>query len=71
MPIRGKRLIKKPLFLRSCEALNIQVKRILSLFGENDIKKIECSVGAEQEYFLIDHEKYMQRLDLRLTGRTL
>ena len=66
----GEALDKKTPLLRSCEALNIQVKRILSLFGENDIKKIECSVGAEQEYFLIDHEKYMQRLDLRLTGRT-
>lgn len=67
----GEALDKKTPLLRSCEALNIQVKRILSLFGENDVKKIECSVGAEQEYFLIDHEKYMQRLDLRLTGRTL
>ncbi len=67
----GEALDKKTPLLRSCEALNIQAKRILSLFGEKNIKKIECSVGAEQEYFLVSHEKYMKRLDLRLTGRTL
>lgn len=67
----GEALDKKTPLLRSCEALDKQVKRILAFFGETNVKKIECSVGPEQEYFLVDQEKYMRRLDLKLTGRTL
>ena len=43
----------------------------MKLFGYDDVKKVSCSVGPEQEYFLINHEKYLQRKDLIFTGRTL
>lgn len=67
----GEALDKKTPLLRSSAALDKQVKRILKLFGNDKVKKVECSVGAEQEYFLVDHDKYMAREDLIFTRRTL
>ena len=67
----GQALDKKTPLLKSCDVLDYEVKRILKLFGTKDVKKVECMVGAEQEYFLVDHEKYMQREDLIFSGRTL
>ena len=67
----GHALDKKTPLLRSMEALNKQALRILKLFGNTTTKRVVSSVGPEQEYFLIDKKIYDQRLDLRLTGRTL
>ena len=67
----GEALDKKTPLLRSVEALNKQVLRILKLFGKDDVKRITTTVGPEQEYFLVDKKYYDQRLDLMLTGRTL
>lgn len=67
----GEALDKKTPLLRSMEAISDPVVRILKLFGYNDVTSVSCSVGAEQEYFLIDREKYLQREDLIFTGRTL
>lgn len=67
----GEALDKKTPLLRSMEALSAQVIRILKLFGHKDVTSVSCSVGPEQEYFLIDREKYLQRDDLVFTGRTL
>ena len=52
------------------DAVNKQALRILKLFGKTPAK-VTASVGPEQEYFLIDKDKFNQRLDLKLTGRTL
>ena len=67
----GEALDKKTPLLRSMEALNKQAVRVMHLFGESDVTNVSCSVGAEQEYFLIDKEKYLRREDLIFTGRTL
>ena len=67
----GEALDKKTPLLRSMEAISTQAVRILKLFGHDDVKKVSCSVGAEQEYFLIDRDKYLQRKDLIFTRRTL
>lgn len=67
----GEALDKKTPLLRSMEAISTQAVRVLKLFGHDDVKKVDCSVGPEQEYFLIDKEKYMKREDLIYTGRTL
>ena len=67
----GEALDMKTPLLRSMEAISTQVIRILKLFGHNDVKRINPSVGPEQEYFLIDKSKYLQRDDLIFTGRTL
>ncbi len=67
----GEALDKKTPLLRSMEALNVQVLRILKLFGHEDVKSISCSVGPEQEYFLVDRAKFLKRKDLIFTGRTL
>ena len=67
----GEALDKKTPLLRSMEALNKQALRILSLFGNEDVKCVRTSVGPEQEYFLITKEMYERRRDLRFTGRTL
>ena len=67
----GESLDKKTPLLKSIEALNKQVLRIMRLFGDKDTKKIISTVGAEQEYFLVDKEVYEKRLDLSTCGRTL
>lgn len=53
------------------EAVDEQALRILRLFGNTTSKRVIPSVGAEQEYFLVDREKYLQRKDLIYAGRTL
>ena len=68
---RGEALDKKTPLLRSMQAINIQALRILRLFGNTTTKRVIPSVGAEQEYFIVDREKYLQRKDLIYTGRTL
>ena len=67
----GEALDKKTPLLRSMEALNVQVLRILKLFGNDTVKRVTTSVGPEQEYFLVDREMYNKRRDLVYTGRTL
>ncbi len=67
----GEVLDKKTPLLRSMEALNVQALRILKLFGNDDVQKVITTVGPEQEYFLVDQKLYEDRLDLKLTGRTL
>lgn len=67
----GEAIDKKTPLLRSMEAISKQAIRILKLFGHSNVKTVTCSVGAEQEYFLIDRNKYLQREDLIFTGRTL
>lgn len=67
----GEALDMKTPLLRSMEAVSKQAVRIVHLFGATDVKKVDCSVGAEQEYFLVDHRSYMQREDLIFTGSTL
>ena len=67
----GEALDKKTPLLRSMEAISTQAVRIAKLFGHEEVKKVECSVGPEQEYFLVDREKYLRREDLIFTGRTL
>ncbi len=67
----GEALDKKTPLLRSMEALDVQARRILKLFGKTDVKRVITTVGPEQEYFLIDKEMYLKRPDLIYTGRTL
>ena len=67
----GEALDKKTPLLRSINAVNKQTLRILKLFGNKDVKKVETTVGAEQEYFLIDKKAYDKRKDLIFCGRTL
>ena len=67
----GEALDKKTPLLRSMDALNKQAVRILRLFGNDKVKKVYPTVGAEQEYFLIDKSVYEKRVDLIHCGRTL
>ena len=67
----GQVLDKKTPLLRSMEAINTQALRILRLFGNTTATRVETTVGAEQEYFLIDESMYEKRKDLILCGRTL
>ena len=68
---KGETLDQKTPLLRSMEALNKETLRLLRLFGNTTTKKVIPSVGAEQEYFLVDREAYLKRKDLVFTGRTL
>ena len=67
----GEALDQKTPLLRSMEAINEQSLRLVRLFGNTTSTKVTPSVGPEQEYFLVDAEKFMQRKDLIYTGRTL
>ena len=67
----GEALDQKTPLLRSMEAINKQSLRLLKLFGNTTSTKVTPSVGPEQEYFLVDAEKFLKRKDLIFTGRTL
>jgi glutamine synthetase len=67
----GESLDKKTPLLKSMDALSTQAIRILKLFGHTGIHKVFTTVGAEQEYFLIDKHFFYARPDLIATGRTL
>lgn len=67
----GEALDKKTPLLRSMQALSTQTLRLLRLFGNTSSKRVTSTVGAEQEYFLVDKKFFDQRMDLMLTGRTL
>ena len=66
----GDALDKKTPLLRSIAAVDRAAVRVLKLFGD-DAEKVTPQIGAEQEYFLIDRELYLKRMDLRLCGRAL
>ena len=68
---KGEALDKKTPLLRSMEALSRQAVRIVRLFGNTEAKKVIPSVGAEQEYFIVDQKKALQREDIIFSGRTL
>ena len=68
---KGEALDKKTPLLRSMEAVSEQALRIVRLFGNTEATKVTASVGPEQEYFIIDRDKYLERKDLIYTGRTL
>ncbi|MBQ2987168.1 MAG: glutamine synthetase III [Tyzzerella sp.] len=67
----GEALDQKTPLLRSMEAIDKQAMRLIRLFGNTSSQKVTPSVGAEQEYFLVDRDKYLKRKDLVFTGRTL
>ena len=67
----GEALDQKTPLLRSMQAINTQALRLLRLFGDTTSKRVIPSVGAEQEYFLVNDEKFRKRKDLVFTGRTL
>ena len=68
---KGEALDQKTPLLRSMEAINKQSLRLIRLFGNTTSRRVTPSVGAEQEYFIIDREKYLKRKDLVFAGRTL
>lgn len=67
----GEALDKKIPLLRSMKAVGEQAKRLLECFGVNVEGRVITTLGAEQEYFLIDKEFYYARPDLLHCGRTL
>ncbi len=67
----GEALDKKTPLLRSMDVVSAQALRILRLFGNETTKRVVATVGAEQEYFLVDRDTYNKRKDLIFTGRTL
>ncbi|MCA9298934.1 MAG: glutamine synthetase III, partial [Phycisphaerales bacterium] len=68
----GEALDKKTPLLRSMDALNREALRVLAFFGaQTDDLRVTSTVGAEQEYFLIEEDRYFSRHDLVTTDRTL
>ena len=67
----GEALDRKEPLLKSLDALSVRATKVCNLLGDDSVKSCDISVGLEQEYFLIDKKYYDERLDLKLTGRTL
>ena len=67
----GEALDRKEPLLKSISAISSAATRVVNLLGDKDVKSCDISVGLEQEYFLIDRKYFDQRIDLKLTGRTL
>ena len=67
----GEALDKKTPLLRSMDVVSDAALRILKLFGNTTVNRVVATVGAEQEYFLVNKATYDQRKDLIFTGRTL
>ena len=67
----GEALDQKTPLLRSMQALQTQTLRLIRLFGNTTSRKVTPSVGVEQEYFIVERQKYLKRKDLIFTGRTL
>ena len=67
----GDALDKKTPLLRSMDALNVEAVKLLHILGQTDVHRVNTTVGAEQEYFLIDKDLYTKRRDLKFCGRTL
>jgi glutamine synthetase len=68
---KGEALDKKTPLLRSMTAVSSQAQRVLRALGNTSSSRVVSTVGAEQEYFLVEKEFYLQRLDLLTCGRTL
>ena len=67
----GEALDRKSPLLRSIDAIDRSATRMVNLLGDKQVHKVQPVVGLEQEYFLVDHNHFAKRLDLRLTGQTL
>ena len=67
----GESLDTKGPLLKSIDAVNTAAKRIVSAFGDKNVKSVTPSIGLEQEYFLVDKDTFLKRRDLYLTGKTL
>ncbi len=67
----GEALDKKTPLLRSMEAVSKEAARLLHILGHTDVKRVLATVGAEQEYFLVDKAAYDLRKDLIFCRRTL
>ncbi len=67
----GEALDTKTPLLRSMDAISASALRVLRLFGDSTTRRVTSTVGAEQEYFLIDEEDFKARRDLFYCGRTL
>ena len=67
----GEALDRKSPLLRSIDAIDRSATRMVNLLGDKQVHKVEPVIGLEQEYFLVERDHYLKRLDLRLTGQTL
>ncbi len=67
----GEVLDNKTPLLRALQAIDVQARRILKLFGHQNIARVVSTTGAEQEYFLVDRNFFYARPDLLNAGRTL
>lgn len=67
----GEALDKKVPLLRSMVSVEKEALRVLRALGDRESSKVSVTLGVEQEYFLVEKEFYLKRLDLQHTGRTL
>jgi glutamine synthetase len=71
MAYDGTPLDMKTPLLKSIDAIQERALRLLKLFGNRTVRSVDVTIGAEQEYFLVDEEKARLRPDIELCRRTL
>lgn len=67
----GEALDEMTPLLRSSDVLSQKAVDLLELIGDNGVGRVYTTLGAEQEYFLIDRTLFSMRPDLVMAGRTL
>ena len=67
----GESLDTKTPLLKACDAVSKAGVRFVKMFGNTDAKRVSSYVGPEQEYFIVNREKYLERPDLIYAGRTI
>ncbi len=67
----GEALDEMTPLLRSSDALSSKAMELLELLGDTGVYRVFTTLGAEQEYFLIDRAHFAMRPDLVMAGRTL
>ncbi len=67
----GEALDEMTPLLRSSDVLSAKSIELLSLLGDKGVQRVYTTLGAEQEYFLIDRTHFALRPDLVMANRTL
>ncbi len=67
----GEALDYKTPLLKSGELIDKAATKVMNEYFSREVSKVTATLGAEQEYFLVDEALYNARPDLLMSGRTV